>query len=176
MKYFHLAVAVVLVGLLTMVSGCKDNGAPATTAAMGKPAPDFSLQTVDGQTITLSSLRGKLVLVNFWATWCPPCRQEMPSMEQLYQKFAPAGLELLAINIEEEGPQVLPEFLKAHPHSFPVLMDTRAEVQNSYRVFQFPETYIVDRNGVIVDKVIGAIDWMSPQVVAEIDRLLKVNP
>jgi len=162
--------------LLLSVFGCNERSESVAKVAIGKPAPDFTLQTVDGRSITLSSLRGKVVLVNFWATWCPPCREEMPSMEEMYRNYAPGGLELLAINVEENGPQVLPDFLKAHPHTFPVLMDTAAKVQNSYGVFQFPETYIVDRNGIIVDKVIGAIDWTAPSSLIELNRLLKVKP
>jgi len=166
-----------LAGLLLLSAvGCNERSDSVPKAKIGQPAPDFTLQTVDGRSITLSSLRGKVVLVNFWATWCPPCREEMPSMEEMYRNYAPGGLELLAINIEENGPQVLPGFLNDHPHTFPVLMDTEARVQNSYGVFQFPETYIVDRNGIIVDKVIGAIDWTAPPVLVELNRQLKVKP
>lgn len=167
----------VLAGLLLLsFAGCNERSESVAKVAIGKPAPDFTLQTVDGRSITLSSLRGKVVLVNFWATWCPPCREEMPSMEEMYRNYAPGGLELLAINTDDNGPLVLPDFLKANPHTFPVLMDADAKIQNRYGVFQFPETYVVDRNGIVIDKVIGAIDWTAPPVLTELNRLLKVQP
>jgi peroxiredoxin len=170
--------------LLLLTAACQDSSEPATSpaskaaengkAAIGQPAPDFTLKAVDGRSISLSSLRGKVVLVNFWATWCPPCREEMPSMEELYKNYAPGGLELLAINIEEDGPEFLPEFMREHPHSFPVLYDTEGAVRERYGVFQFPETFVVGRDGVIVDKVVGGIDWTSPRVLSEMNRHLRV--
>ncbi len=142
-----------------------------TTAAPQKAAPDFTLIDIQGKKVTLSDLRGQVVLVNFWATWCPPCRQEMPSMEELYQQLKPHGVELLAINIEENGPKVVAEFLASRSHSFPILFDPQAQVQRLYRVSRFPETFIVDRNGNIVEHVVGAIDWMQPSVVNYIRSL-----
>jgi len=165
--------------LLLMSVGCKDKNETAPSAgkaaAIGQPAPDFTLKAADGRSITLSSLRGKVVLVNFWATWCPPCREEMPSMEELYKNYAPGGLELLAINVEEDGPQIMPEFLRENPHTFPVLFDVDEVVRERYGVFQFPETFVIDREGIIVDKVIGAIDWTSPKVLSEMNRYLRVQ-
>ncbi|MDD2557449.1 MAG: TlpA disulfide reductase family protein [Desulfuromonadaceae bacterium] len=135
------------------------------TAAAAKVAPDFTLIDMQGKKVTLSDLRGQVVLVNFWATWCPPCRQEMPSMEELYKQLKPHGVELLAINIEENGPKAVADFLTNKAHSFPILFDQQAQVQRLYRVSRFPETFIVDRNGNIVEHVVGAIDWMQPGVV-----------
>jgi len=169
-------VLLLLAGLLLLsVYACNERSESVAKAEIGKPAPDFTLKAVDGRTISLSSLRGKVVLVNFWATWCPPCREEMPSMEEMYRNYAPGGLEILAINVEEDGPEVLPDFLKENPHTFPVLMDVEAKAQNSYGVFQFPETFVVDRNGIIIDKVIGYIDWTAPPVLTEMNRLLRVK-
>lgn len=135
------------------------------TLTPGKVAPDFTLPDMEGKEITLSALRGQVVLVNFWATWCPPCRQEMPSMEELYQQLKPHGVELLAINIEANGPKVVADFLTDRSHSFPILFDQKAQVQHLYHVSRFPETFIVDRNGNIAEHVVGAIDWMQPDVV-----------
>ncbi|MDY0211453.1 MAG: TlpA disulfide reductase family protein [Desulfuromonadaceae bacterium] len=130
-----------------------------------KVAPDFTLTDMQGKEVTLSDLRGQVVLVNFWATWCPPCRQEMPSMEVLYQQLRTHGVELLAINIEENGPKAVTDFLANKSHSFPILFDQDARVQRLYHVSRFPETFIIDRNGNIVEHVVGAIDWMQPSVV-----------
>ncbi len=141
---------------------------------IGQTAPDFELSDKSGKRYSLSSLRGKVVLVNFWATWCPPCRAEMPSMEQLYKNYGrDGGLELLAINVEPEGPDIIDEFSKEYPHSFPVVFDLDATVQEKYGVFKFPETFIIDKNGIIVERVIGAIDWTEPDVLSYLNKLLQ---
>jgi peroxiredoxin len=139
----------------------------------GASAPDFSLETMSGEKISLAQLRGKVVIVNFWATWCPPCRSEMPSMELLHQTFKDEGLVLLAINVEKEGPSLVADFLTENPYSFPVLLDEQATVQNLYGVFQFPESFIVDRNGKVVKKVIGAVHWMSGDLYNLLHFMLK---
>ena len=128
--------------------------------------------SLDGTTIRLADFRGKLVLLNFWATWCPPCREEMPSMQRLHQRFKDQGLVLLAINIEEDGAKTVPPFVAQHHYSFPVLLDTGAKAQNLYQVFRFPETYIVDRNGVVVDKIIGGRNWLSGPLIQRLNFLL----
>jgi thiol-disulfide isomerase/thioredoxin len=141
--------------------------------AVGQVAPDFTLSDLNGNTYTLSALRGKVVIVNFWATWCPPCRAEMPSMEQLHRELGDEGLVLLAVNIEKDGRQTVPKFLAASPHSFPVLVDDQETVQKRYGVYKFPESFVIRKNGVIDDKVIGAIDWAHPQTIAYFRDLLK---
>jgi len=144
----------------------------AAPIEIGQTAPDFELYDKAGKGYSLSSLRGKVVLVNFWATWCPPCRAEMPSMEELYKNNIGGGkLELLAINVESEGPGIIDEFSKEYPHSFPVVFDLNAEVQNKYGVFKFPETFIIDKKGIIVERVIGAIDWTAPDVLTYLNKL-----
>ena len=145
---------------------------PAAPARAGVLAPDFTLKDVNGRSYTLSQLRGKVVLVNFWATWCPPCRAEMPSMEKLNAMFAGRDFVLLAINAEEDGQENVQEFLKQHPHTFPVLLDAKTEVQQQYGVFAYPETFIVRPDGIIADHVVGAIDWTGPQVVSFLKFLI----
>lgn len=147
---------------------------PAVQIEIGQPAPDFELYDKAGKGYSLSSLRGKVVLVNFWATWCPPCRSEIPSMDELYKSNIESGnLELLAINVEPEGPGIIEEFSKEYPHSFPVVFDLNAEVQNKYGVFKFPETFIIDKKGIIVERVVGAIDWTSPDVLTYLNKLMQ---
>jgi len=128
---------------------------------IGEIAPDFTLENMQGEKVSLSQFRGKVVLINFWATWCPPCRAEMPSMEVLHQTFEDDGLVLLAINVENEGPGVVAEFLNESPYNFPILLDDESRVQRLYGVYQFPESFIVDPNGVVVKRVIGAVNWMG---------------
>lgn len=168
-----------LIAVLLLLSGnclagaSRPDKAPGGAALVGQPAPDFQLKTVDGRSIRLSDLKGKVVLVNFWATWCPPCKQEMPSMERLYARLHNQGLEILAVNIESDGDEVLPEFLRQHPHTFPILMDLEGDVQQTYGVFRFPETFVVDKTGKVVQHIIGGRDWTSRDIVSALKKLLQ---
>ncbi|HEY5674371.1 MAG TPA: TlpA disulfide reductase family protein [Malonomonas sp.] len=158
-----------------LLAGCgeQDKSAPPKGGKyIGQPAPDFTLADMQGQKVTLAQLKGKVVLLNFWATWCPPCREEMPSMERLHQQFKDQGLVMLAVNVEDNGFQAVTSFLNQTPYSFPILLDRKAEVQNLYQVFRFPETLLIDRNGVVVDRLIGGRDWMSKPLVKKINFLL----
>jgi len=172
----HLIAAALLVLLSIGFSGCSDS--PPQTPSAGPPAvsqvaPDFTLSDLNGKPYVLSEQRGKVVIVNFWATWCPPCRAEMPSMELLYRELADEGLVMLAVNVEKDGRQTVPKFLATSPHSFPILVDEKEEVQKRYGVYKFPESFVIRKNGVIDDKVIGAIDWAHPQTIAYFRDLLK---
>lgn len=139
---------------------------PKTTAvAQGTLAPDFALKNLQGKTVDLASYRGQVVLVNFWATWCPPCRAEMPSMEKLQTLMAGEKFVMLAINVEEDGQDNVADFLKNNPHSFTILLDSEAEVQSRYGVYRFPETFVIGKDGVITDHIIGAIDWAAEDTV-----------
>ncbi len=141
--------------------------------AAGSIAPDFTLENMQGEKVSLSQFRGKVVIVNFWATWCPPCRNEMPSMEVLHQTFKDDDLVLLAINVEKNGHQVVADFLQESPLSFPILLDDQNQVQNLYGVFQYPESFIVDRDGVVLKKVIGAVHWMGGDIYNLLHFMLK---
>jgi len=167
--------ATLLCLLCGLMLGCDKSESPEASArakvSMGETAPDFTLKTMQGEEVTLSELRGKVVLVNFWATWCPPCRQEMPSMEKLYQHLKGQYFEMLAINVEENGPEAVAAFLEDKSHSFPILFDPQAQVQRLYNVSRYPETFVVDRNGIVVEHVRGAIDWMQPDVVEYLGNL-----
>ena len=165
-----------IVIFLLLLAGCKDQPQSTQQArpgnSIGNPAADFSLTDMQGKQVTLAQFRGKVVILNFWATWCPPCREEMPSMESLSQQYKDQGLVLLAVNVEEDGFQAVSSFLNKTPYSFPILLDTAADVQNLYQVYRFPESFLIDRNGILVDKIIGGRDWMSPPILAKINFLL----
>jgi peroxiredoxin len=135
-------------------------------------APDFTLMDMQGRQVSLSDFKGKIVLVNFWATWCPPCIEEMPSMEKLYQRFKGEDFVLLAVNAEENGKQLVEGFLKKHNFSFPILLDEDAKVQQLFNVFRFPETVIINRHGEIVTKVLGGRDWMDQEIVRVLDFMV----
>jgi peroxiredoxin len=173
---------VLIVVVLTLVGGSLYLGSasssrptyePAKIVAMGDTAPDFLLEDTDGKKVSLASLRGKVVLVNFWATWCPPCRAEMPSMEKLNQAMANEDFVMLAINVEENGRSVVPEFLKKTPHKFSILYDDQGVVQNLYGVYKFPESFVIRKDGIVDDKVIGAIDWAHPETIEYFKELAK---
>ncbi|MCM2264070.1 MAG: TlpA family protein disulfide reductase [Desulfuromonadales bacterium] len=172
----HLIAAALLILLAIAFSGCSEPPAQTPSGgppAVGQVAPDFTLTGLDGKAYTLAALRGKVVIVNFWATWCPPCRAEMPSMELLHRDLADEGLVMLAVNIEKDGRQTVPKFLATSTHSFPILVDEKEDVQKRYGVYKFPESFVIRKNGVIDDKVIGAIDWAHPQTIAYFRDLLK---
>lgn len=163
---------IVILLTLLFVNACDNDKQGQTSGLVGKPAPDFTLNNMQGQPVSLSDYRGKVVIVNFWATWCPPCREEMPSMEKLYREQRAAGLELLAINTEENGKRVVSKFLQRTPYSFPILLDSDSEAMNGYRVYRLPESFIVDRNGVVVERVVGARNWLEGPLFKLINSLL----
>jgi len=146
---------------------------PPAPAAAGDMAPDFTLEDTEGNKVKVSALRGKVVMVNFWATWCPPCKEEMPSMERLNKIMAGEDFVMLAINADDNGRAVVPDFLKENPHDFTVLYDDQGAVKKSYGVYKMPESFIINKDGKIVEKVAGAIDWASSKTVDYLKSLAK---
>ena len=124
-------------------------------------APDFTLPNAGGKKISLKDYRGKVVFLNFWATWCESCRDEMPSMERLYQEFKGKGLEIVAVNIKEK-PQDAVAFARELKLTYPVLLDSEGEVGLLYGAFGLPATYLIDRKGVVLARMWGPADWHSP--------------
>jgi peroxiredoxin len=139
----------------------------------GTAAPTFRLPTLSGGDVDLASFRGRLVVVNFWATWCPPCVEEMPSLERLHRKLAPEGLVLLSVSADEDEP-TLRRFVAAHGLTFPVLRDPGgAGPAQAYHTTGYPETFVIDGKGVLVDSYIGPAEWDTPEAVAHFRELLK---
>jgi DsbE subfamily thiol:disulfide oxidoreductase len=124
-------------------------------------APDFTLLSPDGRKVALKEFRGKVVFLNFWATWCESCRDEMPSMERLYREFKGKGLEIVAVNIKEKRQDAL-AFARELKLSYPILMDPEGEVGLLYGAFGLPATYLIDRHGVVLARMWGSADWYSP--------------
>lgn len=166
-----------LLALVAIASGCSEPSAPpvpltgSTTAAQARIAPDFTLTTLDGATKRLADFRGKVVFVNLWATWCPPCREELPTMVQFYQQFAGRGVEILAIS-EDTDPNAVRKMVQRHGIRFPVLLDENKRVYNLYRATGIPETHLVDKQGLVQASQIGPFDWTNPAVVAKVEELL----
>ena len=119
---------------------------PAMAVAPQEPAPVFQLQGMDGKPVNLADLKGQVVMINFWATWCGPCRQEMPLLEKLYARYKPMGFTLLGVNVEPDS-TLAAGFLEKTPVTFPILFDTDSAVSKLYKVAGMPSTAIVDRKG-----------------------------
>jgi peroxiredoxin len=134
------------------------------------PAPDFTLQDVDGKTWQLSELRGRPVIVNFWATWCPPCREEMPSMQRAWEQLQAEGVVLLAINVGESADTVF-QFTANYPVDFPLLLDLDSAVLNQWPVQGLPATFVVDPQGRIAYRAIGGREWDDPRLLAPVLQL-----
>ncbi len=130
---------------LSLIAILAAGAASASGDAQG-PAPAFTLDTLDGQKVALSQYQGQVVMLNFWATWCGPCQQEMPLLEQMYKKYKPAGFTLIGVNVDKEAPAVK-DLLARKPVSFPVLLDPANRVSKAYHVDEMPSSVIIDRKG-----------------------------
>lgn len=141
---------------------------------VGKQAPDFQLPDLNDKEIRLSDYRGKVVFLNFWATWCKPCREEMPSMEVLYKNFEKDGLVILAVSIDRvTTKKEIPPFVKGLNLTFPVLVDSWGQTDKRYKLMGVPETYIIDREGTLREKVIGPRDWTRLDNLQILTQLIK---
>ena len=141
----------------------------------GNPAPDFSLPNLEGTMVSLADYKGKVVLLNIWATWCPPCVEEMPSMDKLFRALNKQGLEILAVSIDASGLKAVGPFMKKHKLSFPALIDPNGTTQSLYRTTGIPESIIIDKKGIIVEKIIGPRDWGSSEAIRYFRDLIQKN-
>ena len=138
----------------------------------GYLAPDFSLPDKNGKPISLSQFRGKVVFLNIWATWCGPCRIEMPAMEKLYQKFKSESFVILAVSIDSQGESVVMPFLKKHGITFPILFYPDSSIMDIYMVNALPTSYIIDKKGNIVTQVLGGRNWFGPKTIETFEYLI----
>jgi cytochrome c biogenesis protein CcmG/thiol:disulfide interchange protein DsbE len=140
--------------------------------AVGDDAPEFQLVSDAGRPIALKDFQGKFLVLNFWATWCPPCLEELPSLNRFHEQFAAKGLVVLGISVDEDA-NAYREFLKKAGVQFLTARDPEKKIPRTYGTFKYPETYFIDRQGKVVQKIIGARDWSDPQLVADVEQLLK---
>lgn len=142
--------------------------------AVGAEAPNYRVQDLKtGDTVAVRDrYRGHVTLVNIWATWCVPCKVEMPSMQQLYDSLSPRGFRIAAVSIDQDGPEVVKDFAAKLGLTFDLLQDRRGDIQVAYQTTGVPESFLLDTSGVIMKRVIGAHDWDSPANRALIRRLL----
>jgi peroxiredoxin len=152
--------------------GSRDTASPGDAEkSVNSKAPDFSLKDAHGRSLSLSSLRGKVVLINFWATWCPPCKAEMPSMNRLYNEIRNRGFEVVAISTDNSL-STIKDFLARNRIDFPVLFDETKSVTRQYHVFSMPTTFLIDRSGMIAEKFYGEEDWTDAVIRKKIEKLL----
>jgi len=150
-----VVVCLILIGLVGMA---------ARPPLIGSPAPEIALKDLQGQEVRLSDLRGKVVLLNFWATWCKPCKEEMPAMQAAYDKLRDEGLVVLAVN-ELEDVQRVAEHVRSHGHTFPVVMDHDNRIANRYGVVGLPASFLIDRQGIVRERVSGSL--LTEQRIAD---------
>ncbi len=173
------AVSALLLGLVWVGWTARDRFLPVE---VGTRAPDFTARNLRGEQVALSGLRGEVVLLNIWATWCPPCREEMPSMQRLHETLGPSGLRVVAVSIDalpgrldlarRPGGDVA-AFVREYGLGFAIWHDPSGEIQRIYRTTGIPESFVIGRDGVIVSKVIGATEWDSEARIASLRRLLR---
>jgi peroxiredoxin len=159
--------ASVLLAFLTfLLAGCYRGSRPPR---IGTAAPDFTVQDAD-RTVTLRDLHGKVVVLNFWATWCAPCVEEMPSLVQLQQRFKDKGLSIVGVSIDVDG-DAYHKFLKDYKIDFVTVRDPDQKTSSLYGSFKWPETYIIDRDGIVRRKFIGPVEWSQPEIVDFLSKL-----
>jgi peroxiredoxin len=152
--------------LLLTLAGCYSGSRPPR---IGTAAPDFTVKDADRQ-VTLSQLRGQVVVLNFWATWCPPCVEETPSLVEMQQRLKDKGVTVLAVSVDADD-GAYRRFLKDHGVNLLTVRDADQKSNNLYGTIRFPETYIIDRQGVVRRKFIGAVDWNSPEITDYLAKL-----
>lgn len=149
-------------------------GPEVAPVAVGERAPDYQAMNIaTGDSVRVrSGYKGHVTLVNIWATWCVPCKVEMPSMQQLYDSLSPLGFRIAAVSIDQDDPKAVKEFTDQLGITFDILQDRKGEIQQAYQTTGVPESFILDQDGIIMKRVIGAYDWTAPVNVNLIRRLL----
>ncbi len=162
--------------LILAASGCSKKQQPVAVNAKpveNSPAPAVTVVSLQDTQLTLDSLKGKVVLLNFWATWCPPCREEIPSLMKLNAAMAGKPFQMLCISVDEGGKKAVHDFFRNTGFSLPAYLDPSGQAPTAYGITGVPETFIIDKNGVIVKKVVGGMDWNSPEVISFLEGLMR---
>ena len=165
--------------VLSVVGVVLSNPVQASDAAMAlipaserKPAPSFTLANLQGEPVTLLEYKGRVVLLNFWATWCLPCRQEMPGMQSVWQTYQAQGLTVLAVSIDTVAPERIAKFVKKLQLSFPILLDAEDQASSLYRVSGLPASFLLDRDGRVASVITGSREWSNAESLTVIEQLL----
>jgi len=165
----------ILSAAVLMMAGCSKKEETAVVAEVRetKPVPDITVNSLKNVPLKLSQLKGKVVLLNFWATWCPPCRGEIPSMMKLNSAMAGKPFQMVAVSIDEGGVPEIESFFKSSGFSLPTYIDPSGSAVKTYGITGVPESFLIDKNGILVKKVIGPFAWDAPDTIAFIEGLMK---
>lgn len=165
----------ILSATVLMLSGCSKKEQEVSIAGVReqKPAPVITVNSLTNVPLKLSALKGKVVLLNFWATWCPPCRAEMPSMMKLNSAMAGKPFQMVAVSIDEGGIPEIESFFKTSGYSLPTYTDPGGVAVKTYGITGVPESFVIDKNGILVKKVIGPLAWDSPETISFLEGLMK---
>ncbi len=166
-------IVVIAVITVIVVMGKKDSFSPT---GPGSVAYDFTLPNLAGGESSLSDYKGKVVFLNFWATWCKPCEDEIPSMQRLYEELEGSSFEIVAVSVDSEGMDVVKNFAQQYGITFTVLHDRKGRIKELYKTTGVPETFILDQNGIVAEKVWGPRDWSSDFGTETIRELIKNGP
>ena len=148
------------------------SGITGPAISVGDEAPAFALASDTGKSIQLQDFRGRFVVLNFWATWCPPCIDELPSLNRFQQAFAARGVVVLGVSVDEDA-AAYRRFLERVGVGFLTVRDPQRKVSHTYGTYKYPESYFVDREGKVVQKIIGKADWTDPQMLDYMEQLLR---
>ncbi len=171
MKHKGLILVLVIAVCITVVFLLPKEKRYDEIAAVGKPAPAFALKDANGKQWTLSDLKGKVVFLNFWATWCTTCRSEMPGKEALFQKMQDKPVQMLGV-LFRDNPANLSAYYKKQPVSIPTLINPENEMARLYGITGVPETFIIDKDGIIREKIVGPREWSNPENIKMIEKYL----
>ncbi len=166
-RYLQIAMGVMVVLLITAIYIPLHE----TIVQVGDTAPDFSIKADNGRTYTRADFGGKLLILNFWATWCPPCREELPSLDALQRTLGSKGLVVLAVSVDKDE-KLYRTFLEVNKVAITTARNPSQDINREYGTVQFPESYIIDRNGKVVEKIISSTNWMSQDMVSRVQSML----
>lgn len=166
-RYLQLAIGILLVAFVFVVFDTLNEH----IVVAGDKAPDFNITTDSGKQITRANFGGRVLVLNFWATWCPPCVEELPSLDALQRQFTTQGVVVVGVSVDKNEKQYK-DFLKKARVSIETSRDPDASISAQYGTFKYPETYVINAKGEVVAKYIGPKDWMSAEVVNDIKKIL----
>jgi peroxiredoxin len=162
-----IVIVLLTVGLIAVVAPTLQ----VRVIATGDTAPDFSVVTESGKKISRSNFEGKLLVLNFWASWCPPCIDELPSLNEFTRQYAPQGVVVLGVSIDKNE-KLYRNFIQTRQVAFATSRDPENDIGASYGTFQIPETYLINKDGKVLEKVISNIDWMDPAFLKRVQGML----
>jgi len=175
-KFITLLILIVIMFGVFVLLQCKDsifNLPKQTRVVAGLPAPNFSFPGLDAKMVSLADYKGKVVLLNIWATWCPPCVEEMPSMEKLYKELKGENFEILAVSIDASGAKDVAPFMQKYKLSFPALLNPKGTIKGLYGAVGIPESFIINKEGIVEKKIIGARDWAALEAIRFLRYLIQ---